>query len=143
MLRIDIYGEGGRSLQDKYAQGQRTYLTVQTAGFPNLFLLNGGGGGNFTRAVEPLIEWLTECICYLREHNVKSMEASWEAEDAWVDIVNEAGTRSLRTMADSWYVGGNIPGKPRAYLASPYTAPGMRAKRAEVAANGYEGFILK
>ena len=143
LLRIDIYGEGGRALKDKYAQGQRTYLTVQSAGFPNLFLLNGGGAGNFTRAVEPLIEWLTGCVSYLREHNVNSIAADPEAEDEWVKLVNEAGAKSLRTMADSWYVGGNIPGKPRVYLASPFTAPGMRAKRAEVAASGYEGFIFK
>ena len=120
------------------------FSAVQSAGFPNMFLLNGGGGGNFTRAVEPLIEWLTECMFPTCGSTTSSQSKPLlEAEDEWVDIVNEAGAKSLRTMADSWYVGGNIPGKPRAYLASPYTAPGMRAKRAEVAASGYEGFILK
>jgi cyclohexanone monooxygenase len=80
---------------------------------------------------------------YLRDNDFKRITPTIEAEDAWVKHVNEDGAKILRTQANSWFVGANIPGKARALLVSPDTAPAMRAKRAEVTANGYEGFIIE
>ncbi len=143
LTRIDIRGEGGQSLEDKFAQGPRTYLGIQSAGFPNLFTINAASVGNFVRAAEPLVDWVTDCITYIREHDFARISPAPQAEEAWTRHVNEDGAKTLRTQADSWYVGANIPGKARALLTSPDPAPVMRAKREKVAANGYEGFLLQ
>ncbi len=141
--RIDIRGMGGETLKDKFANGPRTFMGIQSAGFPNMFTINAASVGNFVRAAEPLVEWVTECIHYVRENEYVRISPTLEAEDEWVNHVNEAGSKILRTQANSWFVGANIPGKARALLTSPDTAPVMRAKRADVAAKGYEGFWLE
>ena len=143
LTRIDIHGEGGRTLKDKFADGPRTYMGVQSAGFPNLFTINAASVGNFVRAAEPLVEWVSDCICYVRDHEFTRISPTLEAEEAWTKHVAEAGANILRTKADSWFVGANIPGKARVLLTSPDSAPVMRAKRDKVAANGYEGFLLE
>ncbi len=141
--RVDIRGEGGQTLKDKFANGPRTYMGVQSAGFPNLFTINQASVGNFVRAAEPLVDWVTEAMAYVRDNKYSRISASPEAEEEWTQHVTDAGAKILRTQADSWFVGANIPGKARALLTAPDTAPVMRAKRNEVAANGYEGFLLQ
>jgi len=143
LTRIDIHGEGGRTLKDKYAEGPRNYMGIQSAGFPNLFTMPGAGAGNFTRGCEPLVEWVTDCIGYMRENEFKRISASPQAEEAWTKYVAEASANLLRTKANSWFVGANIPGKARVLLGSPDSAPVMRTKRAEAAAHGYDGFLLQ
>ena len=141
--RLEIRGQGGQTLKEKFANGPRTYMGISSAGFPNLFTINAASVGNFVRAAEPLVDWVSEAICYVRDNQFNRITATLEAEDAWVNHVNEAGAKILRTQANSWFVGANIPGKARVLLTSPDSAPVMRAKRAEVAANGYEGFLLE
>ena len=141
--RIDIRSEGGQTLKDKFAGGPRTYMGIQSAGFPNLFTINAASVGNFVRDAEPLVEWVTACIRYVRDNGFTRISPTLQAEDDWVNHVNEAGANILRTKADSWFVGANIPGKARALLTAPDSVPVMRAKRAEVAANCYEGFLLQ
>ena len=141
--RINVRGIGGQLLTQKYANGPRTYLGIQSSGFPNMFTINSASVGNFVRAAEPLVEWVTECIRYVRDSEYVRISPTLEAENDWVNHVNEEGSKILRSQANSWYVGANIPGKARALLTSPDTAPIMRAKRADVAANGYEGFLLE
>ena len=141
--RIDIRGIGGQLLRDKFANGPRTYLGLQSSGFPNMFTINAASVGNFVRAAEPLVEWVAECIRYVRDNEYVRISPTLEAEAEWVNHVNEAGSKILRSQANSWFVGANIPGKARALLTSPDTAPVMRAKRADVAAKGYEGFLLE
>jgi len=143
LTRMDIRGEGGQTLNAKFVAGPRTYMGIQSVGFPNLFTINSASVGNFVRAAEPLVEWVSECISYVREHKFVRISPTPQAEEEWTKHVNEAGANILRSQADSWYVGANIPGKARALLTSPDSAPVMRAKRAEVAANGYEGFLLQ
>ena len=143
LINLNITGQSGVKLKDKFADGPRTYMGITSAGFPNLFTVNAASVGNFVRAAESLIDWVGETMSYLRDNDFKRIAPSVEAEDAWVKHVNEDGANILRTQANSWFVGANIPGKARALLTSPDTAPAMRAKRAEVAANGYEGFILE
>ena len=89
------------------------------------------------------MEWMIDCICYVRNHNYTRISPTPEAEEKWTRHVNEEGAKLIRTMTDNWFVGTNIPGKPRALLVAPDSAPAMRAKRAEVAASGYEGFQLQ
>jgi cation diffusion facilitator CzcD-associated flavoprotein CzcO len=141
--RIEIRGESGQTLQDKFAEGPRTYMGLQSVGFPNLFTINAASVGNFVRAAEPLVDWVSDCISYVREHQLQRIAPTPEAEAAWTQHVAEAGAKILRTQANSWFVGANIPGKARFLLTSPDSAPVMRAKRAEVAAQGYAGFVLQ
>ena len=141
--RVDIRGEGGQTLKDKFANGPRTYMGVQSAGFPNLFTINQASVGNFVRAAEPLVDWVTEAMAYVRDNEYSLISASPQAEEEWTQHVADAGAKILRSQADSWFVGANIPGKARGLLTAPDTAPVMRAKRDDVAANGYEGFLLQ
>jgi cation diffusion facilitator CzcD-associated flavoprotein CzcO len=141
--RIEMRGAGGQTLQDKCAAGPRTSMGIQSAGFPNLFTINAASVGNFVRAAEPLVDWVCDCIGYVRDHQWPRIAPTPEAEAAWTQHVAEAGAKILRTQADSWFVGANMPGKARFLLTSPDSAPVMRAKRAEVAARDYEGFRLQ
>ena len=86
-------------------------MGIKSVGFPNLFTINAASVGNFVRAAEPLVDWVSDCICYVRDHQF-SVCAPTEAEAAWTQHVAEAGAKILRTQADSWFVGANIPGKP-------------------------------
>ncbi len=141
--RMRIQGQGGLTLQEKFAQGPRTYMGIQSVGFPNLFTINAASVGNFVRAAEPLVEWVSECVAYVRDNGYRRIQPTQDSEDGWTQHVVEGGEKILRTQADSWFVGANIPGKARFLLTAPDSAPMMRAKRAEVVANGYEGFHLE
>ncbi|WP_433502197.1 flavin-containing monooxygenase [Pseudonocardia halophobica] len=147
LLGFDIRGAGGVPLRDKWAAGPVTHLGLQVAGFPNLFTITGPGSPsvlcNMPTAIEQHVEWIADCLVHLREKGVSRMETTEEAERAWVAHVNEVAHRTLLPQAStSWYLGANVPGKPRVFM--PY-AGGMAtyAKTcAEVAEKGYEGFVL-
>ena len=143
LTRMDIRGEGGQTIKDKFAEGLRTYMGIQSAGFPNLFTVNASGSGNYTRGAESIVEWVSECISYMREKDYARIAATPQAEEAWTEYVTKVSADSLRMKANSSFVGANIPGKARFNLFSPDSAPVYRAKRAQVAANGYEGFLLR
>jgi cyclohexanone monooxygenase len=143
LTSIDIRGRGGRSLREKWAAGPRTYLGIGTAGFPNLFIITGPGSpsvlSNMVPAVEQHANWIGDCLAYLRANGLGRIEATLAAEDAWVDHVNEVASLTLYPSCNSWYVGANVPGKPRVFM--PYLGfPTYVAKCDEVVANGYEGF---
>ena len=129
-------------MKEKFAGGPRTYMGISSSGFPNLFTVNAASVGNFVRAAEPLVDWVSQACSYVKRNEFMTISATLEAEEEWTKHVNEDGANILRSQADSWFVGANIPGKARVLLTSPDTAPVMRAKRAEVAENGYEGFEL-
>ena len=147
ILRMGIKGRGGRALAQEWKDGPRTYLGLQIPGFPNLFTITGPGSPsvltNMPVAIEQHVEWITNCIANMRERKLRTVEASPEARDQWVDDVNAAAEASLLSSATtSWYHGANVPGKPRVFM--PY-AGGMARYRqicAEVAAKNYEGFVL-
>ncbi len=143
LTRIDIRGEGGQTFKDKWADGPRTYLGIQTAGFPNLFIATNSAFCNYTVCAETIVEWISDCIRYVREKNFARIAPTPQAEEAWVEHANELATHTLLSDANSWFVGANIPGKKRAFLLYANTAPAYRAKCAEVAAKGYEGFLLR
>ncbi len=148
LLALDITGEGGASLRDMWSAGPRTYLGLQTAGFPNLFTITGPGSPsvltNMPTAIEQHVDWIANCIAYMREHGLGRIEATAAASDQWVEHVNEAANATLLPMASSsWYLGANVPGKPRVFM--PY-AGGMAKYAAiceQVAADGYSGFQLR
>ncbi len=146
LLAIDLRGRGGLSLREKWAAGPRSSLGLTVAGFPNLFTVTGPGSpsvlSNMMVSIEQHVDWIVECIAYLREHGIAAIEPSAAAEDAWMDHHRAVGDASLYPRAKSWYMGANIPGKPRVLL--PYVG-GVGAYRElcdTVAASGYEGFIL-
>ena len=146
LLNIDIRGRAGGTLKEKWVAGPRTYLGIAIAGFPNLFIITGPGSpsvlSNMMVSIEQHVDWIADCIAYLRACDLAAIEATIEAEDGWVAHVNDVGNTTLYPRADSWYVGANIPGKPRIFM--PYVG-GVGAYRKicdDIAAKGYEGFTL-
>ncbi len=146
LTSIDIRGRGGESLKDKWAGGPRTYLGIQIAGFPNMFTITGPGSpsvlSNMIVSIEQHVDWITDCIAYLRQNEVRTIEATEKAEDEWVDHVNMVANFTLYPKANSWYIGANIPGKPRVFMPYVGGVGNYGQKCDEVAANGYEGFAL-
>ena len=116
LTRIDIRGEGGQTLKDKWADGPRTYLGLQTAGFPNLFIATNTAFCNYTVCAETIVEWITDCIRYIREKGYSRIAATPQAEDAWVAHTTEVASHTLLSSANGWFVGGNIPGKARTFF---------------------------
>jgi cation diffusion facilitator CzcD-associated flavoprotein CzcO len=146
--RIDIRGVGGERLVDHWAEGPRTYLGIQFAGFPNLLAVVGPHNAttfcNMTRCVEHNVDWITELIKYMRVHSYTSVAATDEAEQGWTNHIDEISSMFLFTKVDSWFTGinRNLPAKQRHVVVYPGGAPAYRARCAEVAANGYEGFVF-
>ena len=147
LLQIDIRGTGGQSLAAKWAQGPRTLLGLMISGFPNLFIVTGAGSPsvlvNMVVGIEHHVEWICDCLEDLRNRGLHSIEANRDAEDRWVAHVNEAAARTLFPLANSWFLGANIPGKPRVFM--PYVARiGVyRRECQEIADKGYKGFTMK
>jgi cyclohexanone monooxygenase len=146
LLKMDIRGRAGEALRDKWAAGPRTYLGLAMAGFPNLFTITGPQSpsvlSNMIVSIEQHVDWIAACLAHMRAHDQRTIEATPEAEAAWVDHTNEVGNMTLYPRAKSWYTGANVPGKPRIFM--PYIGGvGMyREKCDAVAAAGYEGFTL-
>ncbi len=147
LLHLNIVGRDGIALKDAWTAGPRTYLGLQVAGFPNLFTVTGPGSPsvlcNMPVAIEQHVEWITDCIAHLRAHQLDRIEANPDAVDRWVDENNKAANATLLPqVTHSWYLGANVPGKPRVFM--PY-AGGMAHYRklcSEIAARGYDGFTL-
>ena len=145
-MKIDIQGRDGITLKDKWAEGPKTYLGLQVAGFPNMFMLTGPGSPsvltNMPVAIEQHIEWVADFIDWMRNQGLETAEPEPQAEKDWDAHVQEEANKTLYMQANSWYLGANIPGKPRVFM--PYTG-GMGAYRKrcnEIAESGYEGFVL-
>ncbi|HWS75962.1 MAG TPA: NAD(P)/FAD-dependent oxidoreductase [Quisquiliibacterium sp.] len=148
LLKIDIRGRGGRSLREDWRAGPRTYLGLQVPGYPNLFTITGPGSPsvlcNLPPHIEQHVDWITACIRHLREHGVARIEPAEEAADAWQREVDAAAKATL--LADvkhSWYLGANVPGKPRVFMPYAGGFGRYRDKCEEVARTGYAGFRLE
>ncbi len=146
VAKIDITGRNGRTLNQKWAEGPKTYLGLMSAGFPNLFIITGPGSpsvlSNMMVSIEQHVDWITDCIAWMGDRGLEVMEAKQDAEDNWVAHVNEVAHTTLYPQANSWYMGANIPGKPQIFM--PYIG-GVGAYRQicnDVAAKGYEGFAM-
>jgi cation diffusion facilitator CzcD-associated flavoprotein CzcO len=146
LLNMGVTGADGRALADAWQAGPRTYLGLQVAGFPNFFTVTGPGSPsvltNMPVAIEQHVEWIADCIDYLNRHGLSRIEATDEAQEAWVDHVREAGETTLFPRANSWYVGANVPGKSRVFMPYVDGMVAYREKCDEVAAHNYEGFAL-
>ena len=146
LLKIDIRGRNGLPLQKKWSEGPRAYLGVAMAGFPNLFTITGPGSPsvltNMLPTIEQHVDWIAGIIEYMRQRGLAAIEPEASAEDEWVGHVGEMAGRTLRYTCSSWYLGVNIPGKPRVFM--PYIGgfPKYVERCNEIAGNGYEGFAL-
>ena len=147
LLSMDVRGRDGFKLANAWEGGPRSYLGLQVTGFPNLFINTGPGSPsvlcNMPVAIEQHSEWIADCIAHMRKTGIERIEAKPEAMEGWIAHVNEAANKTLLPLAKhSWYLGANIPGKPRVFM--PY-AGGLAHYRklcADVADKGYEGFAL-
>jgi cyclohexanone monooxygenase len=147
MLRIDVRGEGGLSLREKWAAGPLTYLGLMVAGFPNLFIVAGPGSPsvltNMVASVEQHVDWITDCLLKLRAEDKAIIEAEAQAEQDWVARLNRQAAQTLFMKGNSWYLGANVPGKPRVFM--PYVG-GLGEYRKicnRVAESGYRGFARR
>ena len=145
-MKMDIRGRDGMTLREKWAEGPKSYLGLQVSGFPNMFMITGPGSPsvltNMPVAIEQHIEWVADFIDWMRNYGLETAEADPQAEKDWDAHVQEEANKTLYMQANSWYLGANIPGKPRVFM--PYTGGmGTYRKRCdEIAENGYEGFVL-
>jgi cyclohexanone monooxygenase len=146
LARIDIRGRADEALADKWQAGPRTHLGLMSHGFPNMFMITGPGSpsvlSNMMVSIEQHVDWTADAIAHLRDRGLETMEPTREAEDAWVVHNNEVAYRTLYPKAASWYMGANVPGKPRLFLPYIGGVDAYRQKCEEIAARGYEGFEL-
>ncbi|HEX6478431.1 MAG TPA: NAD(P)/FAD-dependent oxidoreductase [Ktedonobacteraceae bacterium] len=146
LLNMNVRGKNGQVLKEKWAAGPRTYLGVMTSGFPNLFIITGPGSpsvlSNMTVSIEQHVEWISDCLKYMLEHHFSSIEPTDEAENSWVAHVNEVANLTLFPLANSWYLGANIPGKPRIFMPYVGGVGNYRNMCQQIAEKGYEGFTL-
>ena len=144
IVAVDINGRDGLSLKQKWAEGPRTYLGLTTVGFPNCFLITGPGSpsvlSNMMVSIEQHVDWISDTLDHMRRAGLETVEPTGTAEAGWVQHVNDCADITLYPQAASWYMGANVPGKPRVFL--PYIGGVDRYRKAcdEVVEQGYLGF---
>jgi cyclohexanone monooxygenase len=143
LLAFDIKGRDG-TLKDKWAAGPRTYLGLATAGFPNLWMITGPGSpsvlSNMMISIEQHVDWIADAMVYLRDNDQQAMDPTDMSESEWTEHVTEVGNTTLYPSANSWYMGSNVPGKPRVFMAYIGGVGAYRERCDEIAAKDYEGF---
>jgi cation diffusion facilitator CzcD-associated flavoprotein CzcO len=149
LSRIDVRGREAMSLRDFWStEGPLSYLGLAVAGFPNLFTIQGPGSPsaatNFVAALEQHVEWISDCLEYLRANRIRTIEALGNAQQEWIDHTTSlvAPTVLVHPSCNSWYNGGNVPGKKRMYMGYTGGIPEYRRRCDEIAAGGYTGFKL-
>jgi len=147
LTRIDMKGRGGLGLKDAWQAGPVNYLGLMVSGFPNMFTVTGPGSpsvlGNMFVAIEQHVDWISDCLDYLRKSHRTVIEPDPKAQAEWVAHVNEVAHKTLYPKANSWYMGANVPGKPRMFMPYIGGAVQYREKTTQIAERGYEGFVLK
>jgi cyclohexanone monooxygenase len=146
LMRLDLRGRGGVTIQDAWQAGPRNYLGLTIAGFPNLFNIAGAGSTSaFTNvivSIEHHVDWIADCISWLDAHGHRSIEASAQAQDGWCAYVDAVAQHTVFLSCNSWYLGANIAGKPRMFMPLASGFPAYAERCAAVAERGYEGFVL-
>jgi cyclohexanone monooxygenase len=146
LAKIDIVGRGGRRLRDDWAGGPRSYLGLGIDGYPNLFVVSGPGApsvlANMVLHAEAHVNWIADAIAYLDEHGYEAIEATADAVDKWNSELAQRADSTLFTKANSWYLGANVPGKPRVFMLFIGGFAVYNDICADVAAAGYHGFTL-
>jgi acetyl esterase/lipase/cation diffusion facilitator CzcD-associated flavoprotein CzcO len=147
LVSVDISGRDGLALRDKWAHGPTTYLGLMTVGFPNLFMITGPGSpsvlSNMMVSIEQHVEWISAALDHLRRHDLEVIEPTELAEARWVEHGNDFAALTLMPLANSWYMGANVQGKPRVFLPYVGGVDRYRAACDEVVERGYLGFTLE
>ncbi len=144
LMAVDIRGRDGQSLKQKWEHGPLNYLGLTVEGFPNFFMITGPGSPsvmtNMVLSIEQHVEWIADCLTYMAAKNLSIIEPTATAENGWVDYVTATADMTLFPKAKSWYMGANVPGKPRVCL--PYLGGAAAYRRAcdDVATDEYLGF---
>ena len=147
-LKMDIRGRNGLTLRRaKWAEGPKTYLGLQVAGFPNMFMITGPGSpsvlSNMPVSIEQHIDFIADFIVWMRERGCcRRPKPIPRPRKSWVAHVNEVADTTLFVLANSWYLGANIPGKPRVFMPYPGGVGAYRQKCNEIARQNYKGFVL-
>lgn len=147
LTRIDVKGRSGVTLKSKWGDGPKSYLGIMVADYPNLFTITGPGSPsiltNVVMAIEQHVEWVADCLTHMAQIGAAQIEPQQLAEDEWVTHVHDIASQTLHVQANSWYMGANVPGKPRVFL--PYVGGlGVYTDICDdVAATGYRGFVLQ
>lgn len=143
---IDISGSNGISLKKYWEDGPRAYLGLMSAGFPNMFFITGPGSpsvlSNMVISIEQHVDWIADCIKWMDSQGFNIIEPQRQADADWVQHVNDLGQSSLLNYGQSWYLGSNVPGKPRIFMPYSGGVPTYREKCQSIAAMGYTGFSL-
>ena len=147
LLRLNIRGRDDTLLNDLWKEGPKTYLGLQAPGFPNLFTITGPQSPsvltNMPVAIEQHVEWIADTIAHMQNEGVERIEPEPEAVAEWGRHVQETAEATLMVTAkSSWYLGANVPGKPRVFLPYPGGMARYRDICDQVAAKGYEGFAF-
>lgn len=144
LLRVDIRGRGGKRLVDSWIDGPRSYLGLAIHGFPNLFTITGPSSpsvlSNMLVSIEQHVDWVADCIGWMRDNDKTCIEPTDEAEHDWAEHTAHLASNTLYPKADSWYMGANVPGKPRMFLAYVGGVGAYRMICDQIAATGYHGF---
>ena len=147
LSQMNIHGRDGRALADEWRRDIRSTLGLQVHGYPNLFTVAGPLAPatafcNMTTCLQQQVDWISDCIEYLRSRRVATIEPSREKQDAWVAHHDEVANATLLASTESWYTGANIEGKPRRLLSYIGGVMTYRQMCDELAATGYPGFVL-
>ena len=145
IAKISITGRDGMTLHDAWSAGPMNYLGLSVHGFPNLFMITGPGSPsvltNMIVSIEHHVEWIADCVSWLNNEGHRSIEATADAQDQWVRHVNSVAGMTLYQSCSSWYLGANVPGKPRVFMPLP-GFPAYAQRCADVARENYHGFML-
>jgi cyclohexanone monooxygenase len=146
LLAMDIRGRGGKTLAAHWAAGPLTYLGLASAGFPNLFFINGPGSpsvfSNMVYSAEQHVDFITALLTALRSRTARTVEPTPEAEADWVKHVGEIAAQTVLLKTASWYMGANVPGKPRVFMPYVGGVPAYRETCDKIAADGYPGMLI-
>jgi cyclohexanone monooxygenase len=146
LLAMDIRGRGGKTLTAHWSAGPITYLGLQSAGFPNLFFINGPGSpsvfSNMVYSAEQHVDFIASLLTALRSRGARTVEPTYEAEAAWVRHVGATAAQTVLLKTASWYMGANVPGKPRVFMPYVGGVPAYRETCEKVAADGYQGLVI-
>ena len=146
LLALDITGANGLTLHDAWAEGPQSYLGLMIAGFPNLFTVNGPSSpsvlANMLQTIEHHVDWITDCIDHMERNGLSRIDADAEAQVAWAHEVADMASKTLYTKANSWYMGANVPGKPRVFLMYIGGLDRYVERVEAIVSNGYAGFTF-
>lgn len=147
IMNVDIQGRDGEKLRDKWAEGPHTYLGLGVAGFPNFFTITGPSSpsvlSNMLVSIEQHVDWISDCLAWMEQKNLSTIEPTVEAEEEWARHNEASAEMTLFPQADSWYIGANVPGKPRTFMAYVGGVDTYRIICDSVAQNDYHGFQVE